>query len=436
MLFKEISLILILLLIEVVIFVLSLKRTNFNFLFPANIIQLTLLGSTIFYLFGVNLWSNTLQINTFCLLVFVFIICLVSTLLYKKSKMKIKIWDIKFKNLYFKLQMLTIISFVCLIFYALNIFLISIQYGISFYAAINKTKAIGGGYSAINTIFRQGYKVVTMISFVSSYLLFYNIKNKRYVRMFNFLCLINIMMSVVIVILSSSRADILKQIAVFFFFMIYFVERKNLKKFFKFFILFFVCFLLLFYLSRNMVKSFTGGYSDLTLFEYITFYIASPIEVLNIKLQNYEEYRNIYLGYNLFSNLYNSLIDLNLIGEAKDINQFVYIGNLAFGGNVGTFILPFIIDFGCIGGIFLIVIYVLIVNKIYIYSNEKGHFALWLNVYIFSLICFSFYDSMIYQFFDINTLLNFIVLYILYKYIFTYKKIYFINENQLGVEEK
>lgn len=417
MLFQEIFKIIVLFLVEIISLVVSLKKTKFNFTHPGVCLEFFLLIGTVFYILGYHLWDNTLKLNTLLVLILFFVICCLTTFIYSDKSRTVKLP--KIANYSLKVNILFMVSIIGLILYTLNIIIISVQNHVSFYDAISLTKVLGGGEHFYNTILRQMYKIVTIISYVSIILLTYNLIEKTYNKKKNKLLLMNIILGMAIVILSSSRADILKQIGVLFFSisLFYVKDKRQIIFILKTLIIVGLLFIVVFFISRNIVKSFEGGYNNLNMYDYICFYIGSPIEVLNIKLQNFMDYRNNVLGYLNFKNIYDYLEQINVL-NITDINQFVYIGKFSFGGNVGTIILPFIIDFGYIFGFFLLFIMIIFILMLYKKSIKKCSFWMFLYIYIYSLLTFSFYDALLYQFMSLNTLITIGVLYVLYFFVF------------------
>lgn len=73
------------------------------------------------------------------------------------------------------------------------------------------------------------------------------------------------------------------------------------------------------FLSRGVVKTANTGGSDITsIIGYVSYYIGSPIQVLNIKLTYFSNIKEL------------------LFGTQNSIPEFVYLGSLDYGGNVAT----------------------------------------------------------------------------------------------------
>lgn len=383
-----------------------LKKTNYDFSSPC-VISLTLLTISFFaYILGVNLWKNSLKMNTIFVLIVGFIIIFSAGYFGRNKRMRI---DTKFIPSYFKIQL---ISFVCLLLtclYTFEIYRIGHEFNIGFMKAISFTKE--NGY-LMNVIIRQGFKVVMMNAYLSTFLMWCvpnNFNKKK-----GYLCFLtlNILLAIFISVVSGSRGDILKVFSCLFLF--YFVlkrpTKKQVKKLLTISVPLLFVFSIIFFFSKNAVKGFSDSMNELNYVEYILFYLGSPVEVLNIKLGNLNQFSTGLFGYRNFINIYGVLTKIGIISETviPTVNEFVYIGNFNFGGNVGTAYFDFISDFGYLLG--LLFIFIIFMLGMSLYRKNKTVYSAIVFGYFYNFYVFFFYSSTISYFLSMNALFNLIVL--------------------------
>lgn len=196
--------------------------------------------------------------------------------------------------------------------------------------AYMKTAYMEGSGAHMNPIIRQGFKVVMFFAYISCFLFANNVMVLHEKARRNAAYLIAFICGMAITLFSGSRTEILRIIsALLLCYSILSRERSGWKRrankltawnAVKKFIPLLVIFALVAFASRTFVKLETVGTStDITSpLQYLSYYVGSPIQVLNIKL-----------GY-----LHG--IDQILFGTTTAIPTFVYLGSLNYGGNVGT----------------------------------------------------------------------------------------------------
>ena len=157
------------------------------------------------------------------------------------------------------------------------------------------------------------------------------------------------------------------------------------------------------FLSRGVVKTANTGGSDITsIIGYVSYYIGSPIQVLNIKLTYFSNIKEL------------------LFGTQNSIPEFVYLGRLDYGGNVATI-------FGsCIhyNGLINMVIYLLIVYfigtsiyyRLYHVNSSKKRKSRNIIVFsycyfVFTMAYYSICTSVLLEFSNILILILLLILY-------------------------
>lgn len=415
----------ILLLLQIVSVLYSLKKTKYDLALPSNILMISLIVGYAFYALGYELWNHNMENNTAFVYFFFFAIMVVCSLVFSNKHIK-TIHEVKLPK-YRNVSMLFCICIIFFLLYTMGLLIVGNRNGLGFFSAINYVKNHRG---SMNPVIRQGFKVVTCSAKASILLLVIGINKHFYTWKYRVMLITMIVLGCVITIFSGSRGDILKILSCFFLF--YFLNRggqgrKDFYKVIKKTMPITISVIIVFYFARLVVKNASVATGALDFIDYINFYFGSPIEVLNIKLHNVQYYRNGYFGSNVFYDLYHDLIDVGIIDNARISwsNAFVYIGNFDFGGNVATIIFPFVCDFGYLGGIIALSLIVIMGNRRYIRLKKSGSsLKILLFGYIYSIYVFAFYDSVVYQIFSLTGLFEIIVLISIYWLLY---KVNFIN---------
>lgn len=226
-------------------------------------------------------------------------------------------------------------------------------YGGSGFGAIGYMKAAymsGSQGPKMNALIRQGFKVVMALAYISTYYFVNNVLILKEKVRKNLTYLISFVCGCVITIFSGSRTEILRLVSALILDYVVLTRlnsghnsSKNkirIIDIIKRFAPVLIVVVIVGFLSRGVVKTANTGGSDITsIIGYVSYYIGSPIQVLNIKLTYFSNIKEL------------------LFGTQNSIPEFVYLGSLDYGGNVATI-------FGsCIhyNGLINMVIYLLIV---------------------------------------------------------------------------
>lgn len=418
----------VLLAIGLVLFLICFKKTNWNLAIPSNLVFLSLLLGYFFYCIGFYLWENTLKFTTFWVIFTIFLFCFILSMI-SKTRKNYTILKIDSTLNVSNFRVITLISFFLFAVYFLSVVSVAIKGGSGIEGIFSYLK---DNPDSVNIVIKQFYKIVVMFGFVNCYILVLGFLCKNSNKFDLFLCILNILLSCLINIISGARGDILKILGAFVVFLFIFkiINRQTLKKIALLLTVVILVFLIIFYFAKELIKTSDVLTNDLNFFDYIVYYIGSPFEVLNIKINS-----PIYFSYNplftMFNDIYNDLLDLKMISPVKfETNGFVYLGNLNFGGNVATLLFDFISSFGIIFGVAILIFFIFISNLFYFYvSNKKSSFLYILYGYIAQIFIFSFYTSVIYQVISVTGFLNILVLIALYFCLFRTNRRLVVNLN-------
>ena len=182
------------------------------------------------------------------------------------------------------------------------------------------------GESRMNPIIRQGFKLIMASSYISCFVFANNYLVLKQRLRDNVAYLIIIICSIVVTIFSGSRTEILRIFSalVLDFALIWRAyyggsNKRSTKYVLKKFIPLAVIVAVIAFLSRTVVKMNGVATSQVTsITYYVAYYVGSPIAVLNEKIHIVLPWSSI------------------LSGSKAEIPEFVYLGNLNYGGNVGT----------------------------------------------------------------------------------------------------
>ena len=232
----------------------------------------------------------------------------------------------------------------------------------------------------MNIFIRQGFKIVMSSAYIGIYYFVNNTlilkervnRNREYLIFFICGCIITIF--------SGSRTEILRLLSALILDYII-LSRLNSRHYYKndsvslFYIIkkfapvLFAC-VLIGFASRSIVKiEGTGGSEITSALGYISFYVGSAIQVLNIKLSYFSNFHEF------------------MFGTKKNIPEFVYLGKLDYGGNVAS-VFGSIINYN---GLISMIIYLCLVYFIGM-SAYYGLYKKWTasNKQIQKIIIFSY----------------------------------------------
>lgn len=280
--------------------------------------------------------------------------------------------------------------------------------------AYMKDGYINGG-SRMNPIIRQGFKLIMASSYISCFVFANNCLVLKQRLRDNAAYLIIIICGIVVTVFSGARTEILRIVSalVLDFALIWRAYHKESNKRSTKYVLrktipLAIIVAVIAFLSRTLVKINGVATSQVTsITYYVAYYVGSPIAVLNKKI-------NIFLPWSSI-----------LSGSKMKVPDFVYLGNLDYGGNVGTIFAVKLLSSGLVlmlAWIFIIyfvggVIYKRINYDIHVRSKQPLLFLLFTSwYYIFTM---SYYTDIVSSIsFVITNVLTDIILVIIYPLFF------------------
>ena len=203
--------------------------------------------------------------------------------------------------------------------------------------AYMKDGYINGG-SRMNPIIRQGFKLIMASSYISCFVFANNCLVLKQRLRDNAAYLLIIICSIVVTVFSGSRTEILRIFSalVLDFALIWRAyyggsNKRSTKYVLKEFVPLAVAAAVIAFLSRTLVKKTDVATSQVTsITYYVAYYVGSSIAVLNNKINM------AFSGFDILS------------GSKVRIPEFVYLGNLDYGGNVGTIFQTKLLSMGLI----------------------------------------------------------------------------------------
>ncbi len=221
----------------------------------------------------------------------------------------------------------------------------------------------------------------------------------------NVYLLISMFAGVVSSFYSGSRGMMVGTIFSFIFYFIIFSrivrgwKEFNIKKYLKYIIPVGILFIIVFYFSRSIVKNreYTSG-----IIEYITYYLGNSQQLLNLAVENTAipfPSDNGLPGLYTFQFLYNELDGLGLISLPERISSgFLYLNrNTLVSGNVYTLFGEPYNDFGFIGMIVYVALFYFIFSHYYYRyirywrNTQKSKIILLIYGTQYYLVFFTFY---------------------------------------------
>lgn len=234
---------------------------------------------------------------------------------------------------------LTVVVVAATLLYGVNAYRVGLMNGGSGLNAFAymKNGYINGG-SQMNPIIRQGFKLIMASSYISCFVFANNCLVLKQRLRDNTAYLIIIICSIVVTAFSGSRTEILRIVSalVLDFALIWRAyyrgsNKRSTKYVLKKFVPLVVAVAVIAFLSRTLVKKTGVATSQVTsITYYVAYYVGSSIAVLNNKINM------AFSGFNILS------------GSKVGIPEFVYLGNLDYGGNVGTILQTKLLSSGLI----------------------------------------------------------------------------------------
>lgn len=409
-------LIYVLLFIEIIILLLCYKINKYNILSLSFVSIFGFIVSHVAALYSLELWDLELSGFTFFTIIIGLITMIfaealskkVSFIGYKKNKIDYLEEHLAVKDVTW--FVCGIILILCTFVYYREVLNVGMQVGIQGLDAVSfvKSEANEADGLKMNFLIRQFFKIVMAISYVFIYIFVYNlIVNKK--KNLSMIVLPTIC-SVLITIFSGARTEILRILsaAIFDYLVVsYIYKRKNISissTFFKFAPLFLGLGVIAF-ATKSIVKLSNVETSKMDSFMgYVSYYIGSPISVMNTKI-DFKEY-----GLDYF------------YGNSNFVPEFVYLGSLNYGGNVGSILNVATFEYGIVG----MVSYIFIIYFIFGYilhhqilesTNHKGiHFKVILFSFSFFIFTMAYYSDCLGLLIGQTGLLTMLAIYFVFKF--------------------
>lgn len=417
-----------LIVLEILFLIIAYRMFEKDVFSPAVITIFVILIGTIFVIPSISLWNVNICQNTLVVFFVGLLTCIFGSFVSKKiifGNKHINFKAQKIHLLHFKRQTEIFISFLSLVLtllYLLDAIRVGTYYGGHGFGAIAYMKnsyLLNLGPVSMNPFIRQGFKVVMALGYIASYALAKNIFslnesfNKNLPYLVLFLC------GCAITLFSGSRTEILRLVSALIICCSTCYRKKNgwneassKHSFFKTCVTFVPLLLvtiIVAFLFRQIVKvQGTGGSEISHIIDYASFYIGSPVQVLNIKLSNFSNFHDLFFGTNL------------------NFTEFVYLGSLDYGGNVSTVFGTCILYNGILG----MVLYLLIVYSLgtFLYykcciggDKFKDCIKILCFAYIYCSFTMSYYSYCANLFFEISNILVLIVIVLLFTILYSFR---------------
>lgn len=416
----------VLLIFEILIIGLNIQIFKHDYFSPATISSITFLIATVFALYCINYWNIELSWLTVIVIILGLFLMTVGEFLGRKilirSSKNSKETTVSTINVSVYIRtIIAVLVVLVTVLYAINAYHVGIMNGgnsSNSFAYMKMAYATDSSFR-MNPIIRQGFKFIMASAYISSYIFANNVLLLKQKLSKNLSYLIIIICAILVTIFSGSRTEILRIISALI--LDYNVlsraichKNESLKSkrniIFKILPMFILIAIIAFF-TRSIVKTTGTATSDTNSFiYYVAYYVGSPIAVLNTKINM------AFSGINI------------LKPSSIQLPSFVYLGNLNYGGNVGTILQPYLLNDGLIKmciGIFLIY-FLGGVFYTYILHNSIGNYKRPLCLLILSswycIYTMSYYDDIIQQqSFVITLLLIDLVIIVLYPIFFNKK---------------
>lgn len=411
----------ILIALEIIFLVLSYILFDGDYFAPPVMTIAVVLIGTMMVIPSYQLWNVSISSQTIAVIATGFVCCCVGGCIAKQiisaSKMQSK--RIECTSIHWHKSMESTALFITILLtllYMYDALRIGHLYGGSGFGAIGYMKAAymsGSQGPKMNALIRQGFKVVMALAYISTYYFVNNVLIMKEKVRKNLTYLISFVCGCVITIFSGSRTEILRLVSALILDYVVLTRlnsgynsSKNkigIIDIIKRFAPVLIVGVIAGFLSRGVVKTANIGGSDITsIIGYVSYYIGSPIQVLNIKLTYFSNIKEL------------------LFGTQNSIPEFVYLGSLDYGGNVATI-------FGsCIhyNGLINMVIYLLIVYfigtsiyyRLYHVNSSKKRKSRNIIVFsycyfVFTMAYYSICTSVLLEFSNILILILLLILY-------------------------
>ena len=285
----------------------------------------------------------------------------------------------------------------------------------------------------INFLVKQMKKTCDVLCVIWMYI-FFNNKISKVGWKKDLLNIIPVILCMACTLLTSGRSLLMHMIVSFamMYLITYYLNKKDNKLFktFKIIGIFTIIALLLFY----FILPLTGRNAKSNGFDYITFYLGTPIPSFNKSLD--KDISNEYIGEDTFSGIYYSLNKLNIMDYKKpSTHEWTNFG--VFNSNVYTSLRSYYNDFGIFGIIICQLVFGFIISLLYMRLKlKKESFTSILYSYYGYILIDQIRDEQFYNLLSTATVAYLLIIIVLY---FVYiKNDYVINylKNKFNVSKK
>jgi hypothetical protein len=423
----------ILLSIEMLMIIINLKIYKNDILSPSTISSITFFVATLFALYCADVWELTISRKTNIVITVGLITMTIGEYIGRKIRVSIekklaysintdrRIPTIFMKQYKKNLVMVAVIA--CMGLYAVNAYqvgLINGGNGLNAFAYMKNAYMTSTG-STMNPIIRQGYKIVMSAAYISCFIFSNNCLVRHDGLKKNWQYIVVLVCGFIITIVAGARTEILRIVsALLLDYTLLWrlnaggnsrVNKQSSKVVIRKAVPLILLVIVIAYASRAIVKVSNVATTSIdSIVYYMAYYIGSPIAVLNTKLEMAFE-------------------NVGLLFESKNtVSQFVYLGSLDYGGNVGTILQTSVLK----SGLFYMIIWILLIyiaggfiyRKITSYKEINMNTSLLIILfsnwyYVFSMAYYS--DVMSDTGFIITNILTCIVGYLIYNMLFKLK---------------
>lgn len=423
---------------EITIFIVLYKTSRYDLVSPANISLLTFIVATFFAIIGINTWETQFSIAaTFYLIIG--LTCMLFGQHFARITTKVRMEN-DYIDSNFKLErinistakvlFLDVIVITLTLLYVIDVLRAGVRLGASGLSSISAVYYAED--SGTSSIIRQGIKIVMAVGFVDSFIITRNL-SIRWVKK-DWLHIVSIICACICSFFTGVRTEVLRM--VFAIFVLYYFNQKEKKGWKKDispllvrrFLPILVILAIAFTSMKTIIKS-----SDLpineafTTFEYIVYYIGSPILVFGIKEDvGFATYKRDLFGEITFNAFWENLADMGIISDKylSIASTNVYISRAdRVTANVDTIFGGLMIDFGLFGmSIFILLLY-FVISKYY-YKHVKcklmksNIFAYISYAFIFYLPAMAYYANVFGQYIATYFILTYIIMYFVYLFYF------------------